>query len=146
MGDPKETHRHDILDAMVDAAFRADAESFKIFNEEWERVDQGENRIRLAGLPHPYTAQGHCFHCSEPWTIHGVIFDEGDREHIEAYCQAIHMISACDEYGSCYCYTSEKREEMVCQMCLASFEKCYCGDFSAPGPCVRPVVTVIWAS
>lgn len=129
----------------MDAAFRADLPAFEAFTKEWERADQGENRIRLAGLPRPYTAQGHCFHCSTSWTIHGVVFEETDRESIEAYCQALHMISSCDEFGRCYCYTSEKREEPVCQLCLASFGKCLCGDIPSPGPCLDPVVTVIWA-
>jgi hypothetical protein len=146
MGDPKETHRQDMFDAFLEAAAKADMASFKVFYEEWERCDEGKSGIRLAGLPHPYTAEGFCFHCSTSWTIHGVIFEEDDRENIAAYCQAVHMISACDEFGACYCFTSEKREATVCQMCLASTEKCICGDLSAPGPCVQPVVTVIWAS
>lgn len=142
MGDAFEAHREEMLDAMVDAAMRVNHAEFEAFYAEWTRVDQGENRIRLAGLPQAYTAEGFCFHCSESWTVNGVIFDDEEADVLGAFCQAVHMISSCE--GACYCYSSEKRESQICQLCLTTFEKCMCG-VPSPGPCTAPMVTIVWA-
>jgi hypothetical protein len=141
----RQAHHQEILEAMMSAAASADAPTFFTFYDEWKRIDTGETRIRFAGMPRPYIANGFCFHCGENWTINGVSFDDMDPVG-EADCVELHVVhGSCPQRERCHCFMAHDAAVAQCQLCLHPFETCLCGDPS-PGPCLEPLVTMRWLS
>lgn len=138
--DPAKAHREEIFEALMDAAFKGDADSFSNFNQEWERIDPLDGsgyHIRFGDdPPRRSTTNGHCFHCGSAWEVNGIVFGA----MVPGLARAIHMNTECPEQEDCTCW-SELPDETntlyhpLCQVCEYPLPLCGCDEGIALGPC-----------
>lgn len=141
MNDPREAHRQEILEALLEAARSEDEERFAAFNEEWERIDipdeDHEYCIRFAGMPRLIHVEEFCEHCGETWTADGIAF--GDPT--PGMDVLMHMTYGCPNAEECLCWSDLENDAIdtifnypFCQVCWDPSPYCEC-DIITLGSC-----------
>lgn len=148
MPDPREAHRDEIFEGLINAALGNNVEDFSIFNEEWERIDQpreGHAVLRFAGPMRHVTATGICAHCGYTWSITGVDFTDG--EFIAEMAQQDHLLERCPKKADCKCWVEAEDGSESWERCLTCDKAdvfCSCPEGPALGPCVNPDAIVVF--
>lgn len=134
-------HQAEILEALIEAALKGNAEEYDIFRREWERSDplevEGWHMRFSEKQPIPYTATGFCFHCQQEWAVGGVAFGE----IIPGMALMIHMQGECPEARDCHCWLPDTEAQdrpfgyARCQRCDRAEPICECDGGIAYGPC-----------
>jgi len=137
--DPRRAHREEILEGLIEAARKGDEETFSIFNQEWERLREGqEDTISFNGMPQFYMTSGFCHHCNKVWVMEGIAFGE----MMPGLSMAMHMNLQCGASDDCRCWSeihNDSHETMFChpncQECWHPAPGCTCDEEPSLGPC-----------
>jgi len=134
-------HQAEILEALLEAAMKGDAEEYDIFRREWERSDpidsEGWHMRFSEKSPIPYTAVGFCYHCQSQWVVSGVAFGQ----MVPGLSLMIHVTGECPEMDDCNCWVDDTEGEdrpfgyARCQRCDRAEPICECDGGVAYGPC-----------
>ncbi len=138
--DPRRAHQEEIFEAIIDCALKGDADGYKSFNLEWDRLDpRGANgeQIRFGdGPPIPYTADGYCYHCGDEWKVYGVALGQ----IIPGTAHSVHMATQCPSREDCSCWSGVENPDgafkhPLCQKCEQPEPSCACEGGIWRGPC-----------
>jgi len=139
--DPREAHREEIFEALIDATLDQDPESFNAFNREWERIEVEptngrDSIIRFQGESHLEQVDFTCGHCHLRFQTTAMVFGEAPA----GLDIAIH-VAGCSEEASCLCWSEHESgddsifAEPLCQGCERRASLCECNDGPIYGPC-----------